>query len=728
MLELKNITKIYENSLNKAVLKNLNLRFNSTGLVSILGPSGAGKSTLLNIIGGLDRNYMGEVIVDGRSMKTFKESDFDRYRNHKIGFVFQNSTLIEHLSVLENISIKLKLSRCKEKRLLLEELGLNDYLNKKPNELSGGEILRVQVARALVNNSSIILADEPTGALDSKNSIKIMEILKEISKTKLVIMVTHNEELARNYSDRIIRIKDGEIVSDSLPNEEIKKEELILNPTKLSFKDALFLSFKNIITKKTRVLITSIAISVGIIGIALILSISNGINKYIKILEEDTAYLYPILIEDSVIDNTNLDINLKQNDEGKIYRLNSNKNVKKNDLNSLKTYLEEKGINTLSNNINYIYDLDLNIYRSDYQKLDLSDIFFELDQENLTNSFEIVKGRSPTKYNEIALILNENNEIYDYTLDILGNFNKNSYNYEEFLGLEYKLVLSSKFYIKENDLYIDKSSDKRHIKKLVDEGEKIKIVGIIKPKEFYGIESNIGYLSDLTKYISDSNKKSRIYIEQAKNQNINIFTKTPFADEFNSSYENNISRIGVINNIKRILIYPKDIKAKDKIISLLKDKVTFNDYFKRTIDEFKNIVDITTTVLIAFVSISLLVSIIMIGIITYISVLERTHEIGVLRSIGASKRDIKRIFNAETFIIGLSSGLFGITIASFLNILINKIIFNYIELNDIASLSISDSLALILISISITMIGGVIPANIASGKDPIKALKCSDNL
>ncbi len=728
MLELKNITKIYENSLNKAVLKNLNLRFNSIGLVSILGPSGAGKSTLLNIIGGLDRNYMGEVIVDGRSMNSFKESDFDRYRNHKIGFVFQNSTLIEHLSVLENISIKLKLSRCKEKLLLLEELGLTNYLNKKPNELSGGEILRVQVARALANNSSIILADEPTGALDSKNSIKIMEILKEISKTKLVIMVTHNEELARNYSDRIIRIKDGEIVSDSLPNEEIKKEELILNSTKFSFKDAIFLSFKNIITKKTRVLITSIAISVGIIGIALILSISNGINKYIKILEEDTAYSYPILIEDSVIDNTNRDINLKQNDEGKIYRLNSNKNVKKNDLNSLKTYLEEKGINTLSNNINYIYDLDLNIYRSDYQKLDLSDIFFELDQENLTNSFEIVKGRFPTKYNEIVLILNENNEIYDYTLDILGNFNKNSYNYEEFLGLEYKLVLSSKFYIKENDLYMDKSSDKRHIKKLVDEGEKIKIVGIIKPKEFFEIESNIGYLNDLTKYISDSNKKSRIYIEQAKNQNINVFTKTPFADEFNSSYEDNLSRIGVINNIKRILIYPKDIKAKDKIISLLKDKVTFSDYFKTTIDEFKNIVDITTTVLIAFVSISLLVSIIMIGIITYISVLERTHEIGVLRSIGASKRDIKRIFNAETFIIGLSSGLLGITIASFLNILINKIIFNYIELNDIASLSISDSIILILISISITMIGGVIPANIASNKDPIKALKCSNNL
>ena len=746
MLELKNITKIYENSLNKTVLKNLNLKFNNHGLCVILGPSGSGKSTLLNLIGGLDNNYMGDILIDGISLKSFKE--LDSYRNHKIGFIFQNYALIEHLTSLENVMLSLKLSNKLKDRdaiKILEKVGIIDY-NKKPNELSGGEQLRVGIARALVNNPDIILADEPTGALDSKNSIKIMELLKDISKNKLVIMVTHNEELANTFADRIIRINDGEITFDSGFKEELELNKTLVKKTKMPFKDAIHLSFKNLITKKGRTFIISLGASIGLTGIALILSLSNGINKYINSLEEETIYSYPItILKETVNDSLDLDLDYINHNEDKVYvnqkldYLNKNSLIKENDLIAFNDYLEKNNINNYVNNINYSYDIKLNIYK-DYELVDLNeylkkkninnnyieDIFIELNQNYLKNSFKLLDGKFPENYNELVLILNENNEIYDYTLEMLGFYNKDNLEYNELLNLNLKLVLNSSFYVKEKNYWFNKSNNQDYLKKLIDESETIKIVGIVKSKYDIGIDANIGYLSDLTNYVSNKNKESLIYKEQIENQNNNIFTNTLFVNEIDSSLNDNLTEIGIITEPSKITIIPKDFKSKEKIVDLINNydnDITYNDYFKSIINSITEIINTITKVLIIFVSISLIVSSIMIGIITYVSVLERTKEIGILRCLGARKKDIIRIFNAENLIIGSFSSLISITVTLFLNLLINKIIDSYINIHNIAILTINNILIIYFVSIFITMIGGLIPSILASKKDPIISLK-----
>ena len=817
MLELKKIYKEYiTGDFKQVALDKVNLNFRKNEFVSILGPSGSGKTTLLNIIGGLDNYTSGDLIINEVSTKDFKDNDWDIYRNHRVGFIFQNYNLIGHQSILSNVELALTLSgvgkseRRKKAILALKKVGLEKHINKNPNQLSGGQMQRVAIARALVNDPDILLADEPTGALDSTTSQQIMKLLKEVAKDKLVIMVTHNSELARAYSTRIIELRDGSIISDSNPYvgkvNTVEDEIIRKNKTKkthMSFKTALGLSFNNLKTKKGRTILTAFAGSIGIIGIALILSLSNGVNKYIERVEAETLSSYPLTIMEESADLTEVmgilasgkdkEIN---HDKDKIYSntiMNKMFNsfvtkVSKNDLKTFKKYLDNNDeIGKYVNEIKYGYNIDLNIfntYNGELVKVNPSnlmsdlgminsnemssmyssfgmgsnDVFVELmdNKENVLSQYDLIYGSYPEKYDEVVLIVNSNNEISDYTLYALGlkdqkmlkemmyNVMKGEevddtnleFSYEDICNIEFKLMINTDLFTKEGNRYVDRSNDLNYVNSILDKSVPLKVVGILRGNDdsvsYVSKTGGVGYTSKLTEYVINSVKNSSIVHEQENNKEVNIFTGSTF--KLDESYEDNLRKLGVtsVDNPSSISIYSKDFEAKENVVRIIdeynkealeEEKITYTDTIGLLINNVTTIVNIISYVLIAFVSISLVVSSIMIGIITYISVLERTKEIGILRSIGASKKDIARVFNAETFIIGLFAGCMGIIITLILNIPINVIINNLSGISGITKLPLVGSIILIIISVLLTMLGGLIPSKIASNKEPVLALR-----
>ena len=865
MLQLKNITKNYLSGDNEVqALKGINIEFRENEFVSILGQSGCGKTTLLNIIGGLDRYTSGDLIINGKSTKEFKDKDWDTYRNHSVGFVFQSYNLIPHQTVLANVELALTISGVgkaeRRKRAIeaLQKVGLGDQINKKPNQMSGGQMQRVAIARALVNDPDILLADEPTGALDSKTSVQVMEILKEISKDRLIIMVTHNPELAKKYSSRIVKLLDGKIIDDSNPykssEEDVKKARNKKDKSgkaSMKFTTAVRLSLNNLMTKKGRTFLTSFAGSIGIIGIALILSLSHGMQSYINRVEEDTLSSYPLTIQEASIDVTSMleammgNGEKEEHNDNKIYSRPIVNNIletvstklQTNNLEEFKKYLEsgDTNIKDYINAIQYEYNLNLNIYKQNedktYQQVNPSKVFDELgfgemmesrqstssmmsgsmtmtqtdvwnemlDNQNLLQSqYDVLAGKWPTKYNEVVLIVDENNEVSDYTLYSLGikdikELNESmekiknkekveageseSYSYDDLLNYKFKILLNTDYYKESGNAWQDMSNDDEYMKNVVDNAEEITIVGIIKPNEEIVSSSGagmIGYTKELKEYVINKINETEIVKEQKESPNINVFTGIEFPENQNSSfdysqltdeqrmymstlseaelaelmknyaenstatYDSNLSTLGVVdlNKPSTINIYPKDFESKDMIttrISEYNDKqtndgkeenvITYTDIVGVMMSSVSTIINVISYVLIAFVGISLVVSSIMIGIITYISVLERTKEIGILRSIGASKKDVSRVFNAETLIIGLVAGLIGIVVTLLLNIPINMIIKSIVGISNISKLPTAGAIILVVISVGLTMIAGLIPARFAAKRDPVEALR-----
>ena len=757
MLKLENITKIYEGKNFKQIaLNDVTLAFRNNEFVSILGPSGSGKTTLLNIIGGLDKYTYGNLIIDGVSTRKYKERDWNNYRSKKVGFIFQSYNLINHQTVLSNVLLSLNIAGKPKKesiklaKKVLKDVGLENYIKKKPKELSGGQMQRVAIARALVTNPNIILCDEPTGALDSQTSIQIMELLKEISKEKLVIMVTHNVTLANKYSDRVIALNDGVITYDTSPyeveNYSLKK---IKNKRKTMNKfTSLTLSFNNLLTKKSRTLLTSFAGSIGIIGIALVLSLSKGTQKYINKIEKNTFSKYPISIMESYIDYQNMFDKEKEScKNGSICSINdlTNNVVNDNKINSISKFsniLKQnyENINNYTLDINYNYNIDLNIYKAN-KIIENSSLYFKEFFNNnspLLKEYTLIYGKLPEKYNEIVIVTDENGKLplslmkslfLNEDIDLSKTIN---ISFEKIIDSKFKLVSETSYYIYENDTwqYIKNNQDK--INDILNKSINLKITGILKLNKDAVISESgfIGYSKKLINYLNDEVNSSNIKKSILENKDINPLTNNLY-DE-NMTYEMLLDSISINDkNPIKIDIYPKDYKSKEKIESIIKkynednsnDKVYYTDYLKVFLNSITSLIKMITYVLTAFIGVSLIVSSIMISIITYISVLERTKEIGILRSLGASKKDIKNIFKAETIIIGTISGFIGVGVTILLNKAIDKVIYNLMGIPHITYLPWNYIFYLILISIVLCLISGLVPAKIASKKDPVISLR-----
>ncbi len=1019
MLQIKNIHKQYETgTLIQKALDGVSLNLRDNEFVAILGPSGSGKTTLLNIIGGLDRYDDGDVIINGISTKKYKDRDWDSYRNHTIGFVFQSYNLIPHQTVLANVELALTISgtskaeRKQRAMKALEEVGLGNQYHKKPSQMSGGQMQRVAIARALVNDPDILLADEPTGALDSETSVQVMDLLKEVAKDRLVVMVTHNPELAKEYATRIVELKDGLIINDSDP---FVIEESInaprhenLGKASMSLMTSLSLSFNNLRTKKARTFLTAFAGSIGIIGIALILSLSNGVNQYIQSIEEETLSEYPLQIQSTGFDVASMMGEVHSSEEKpqgdiEIYDMITNmfSKIGSNDLVSLKEYLEsdQSNIQTFTNAIEYNYNVAPQIYSSDLNNIHQvhpdksfkalgigssissnsmmssmmsTDVFYPMPSQPklYEDQYDIKAGRWPENYNECVLVLTNNGGISDFMLYSLGLRDYNeletmiqqfvkeekvevpsntiAYSYDDIIGIKFKLVNPSNYYQYDSnyDVYIDKSEDENYMKQLIEQGETLEIVGIVQPLDNANaamLRSGINYPSALTDHIMKQAASSELVQKQLANPNIDIFTGKPFNEpsdnafdvnsllsidenmiksafnfdaskinipsmnidvtqlnldnitlpqfdlesllgqlnfelskediqsiaellkqDFNqylidnnyndvnqmpmyfvsylkqestqtllkevmskwlqnsgltkqfveqikielekqtqtfsneiiqsvtqqlasnmsgqmdlmanqiqnailvdtskfaqafklnmneeelsdlmltlmmketSTYDNNLKKLEYadVDEPSIISVYPLDFKSKQEVVKILdnynthmevidKDKViSYTDYVGTLMSSVTNIINVVSYVLVAFVAISLVVSSIMIGVITYISVLERKKEIGILRAIGASKRNISQVFNAETFIIGLFSGVLGIMITVLLLIPSNMIIHQVANNNNMnAVLPISGAIILIVLSVILTLIGGLIPSRKAAKEDPVTALR-----
>lgn len=980
MLVLKGIKKEYSAGDSTVMaLKGVDIAFRENEFVSILGPSGCGKTTLLNIIGGLDHYSDGDLIINGRSTKQYKDHDWDTYRNHSVGFVFQNYNLIPHQTVLSNVELAMTLTGVskseRRKRAIeaLERVGLGDQLKKKPNQMSGGQMQRVAIARALVNDPDILLADEPTGALDTETSVQIMELLKEVAKDRLVVMVTHNPELAESYSTRIIKLLDGKVIGDTDPFSLDKASETTAAKPKqlasMSFFTALSLSLNNLMTKKGRTILTAFAGSIGIIGIALILSLSNGIQSYIDKVQEDTLSTYPLSIMEEEYDMSSVlstvastksgdidhDLNAVYSDSSMAEILDAMISVEstKNDLGAFNDYIlsEESGAEEYISTIQYTYGITPQIYsetalEDSVYRVNPSSVFSRINgmetmteamssgsslvsmmssarnmdvwtelidnEELLESQYDVVAGHWPENYDEVILVVDSNNEVNDlymYTLglkdpsEVDGSFNaalsgetidseQISYTYDEILNLSFKAVLPTDYfkYDEEAGTWEDMRENSTYMEYIVKNGVEIKVVGIIRPKEdavATAITGAIGYTKELTEYIIDGVNNSEIVKQQMNEPTVDVFTglrfddgsiaepdKTEKAEEFSeyisemndsekaelyiqiastpdeatvnaqvqqtmagldraameamltegiaqqagidttaaaaylaemsddeitqytmqavseavtiqyaqqisqqlgamntealgamldglvleadtdtlamlydsympkalsdSTYDANMEALGYadLSTPTSINIYASSFEAKDEIVRIIgeyNDKVTaegrdeavisYTDYVGLLMSSITTIINVISYVLIGFVSISLVVSSIMIGIITYISVLERTKEIGILRSIGASKKDVSRVFNAETLIVGFVSGLFGIVITMLLNIPISAIVKHLSDVPNVASLPITAAVILVCISMLLTFIAGLIPSRVASKKDPVEALR-----
>lgn len=865
MLKLVNIRKnYYAGSTTVEALNGVSIEFRKNEFVSVLGQSGCGKTTLLNIIGGLDKYTEGDLIINGKSTKLFKDRDWDNYRNHSIGFIFQSYNLIPHQSVLSNVELALTLSgvskaeRRRRASEALDKVGLSDQKNKRPNEMSGGQMQRVAIARALVNNPEILLADEPTGALDSETSVQIMDLLKEIAKDRLVIMVTHNPELAEKYSTRIVRLLDGKIIDDTMPysseNDECEEKKSEKRPS-MSFLTALSLSLNNLMTKKARTFLTSFAGSIGIIGIALILSLSSGVNAYIKNVEENTLASYPISIEKTGMDISNLVSDLMDEhevvEETEPDRIYSNNimtemmstmvnGLSSNNLALLKKHIEETdAFDENSSEIEYKYSTVMNIYDEKGGKVNPNTVFSTLfgedsasssyqsasafsntevwnrlfdNKEFLEKQYEVVAGRFPENYDEIVLVVDKNNRISDYTLYSLGLKDSKeleemmqkamngekiepteqvSYSYDDILNLKFRLLCNTDYFEKKADgLWVDKTDDELYVQSKLSDALQISVVGILRPSEdslSTGTSGFVGYTSELMEHLINQVNDSEIVKTQKENPDVNVFTGLPFttdetemsfeqiteyisslpqeeqaeysayiqqmqssgmteeeiAERFNSAikgqsdsatYSDNLSLMGVsdLNEPSVINIYPNSFEAKENISALIdeynasadeSDKITYTDYIGLMLSSVTTIINAISYILIAFVSISLIVSSIMIGIITYISVLERTKEIGILRAMGASKRDVSRVFNAETLIVGFVAGAIGILVTLLLLIPINAIIELITDISGLAALPVTGGIILVVISMLLTLVAGIFPSRVAAKRDPVTALR-----
>ncbi len=880
MLSLSNITKLYKSgdSVVRA-LDGVSISFRENEFVSILGPSGGGKTTLLNIVGGLDRYTDGDLVINGKTTKQFTSKDWDAYRNHSVGFIFQSYNLIGHLNVLANVELALTLSgvskkeRRKRATEALNKVGLGDQLKKKPNQMSGGQMQRVAIARALVNDPDILLADEPTGALDSETSLQIMALLKEIAEDRLVIMVTHNPELAENYSTRIIKLQDGRVTDDSNPfteKEGQKKVNATKKHTSMSLFTALSLSLRNLMTKKARTLLTSFAGSIGIVGIALILALSTGINAYIDSVEEDTLSSYPLTIQKSSVDLTSSLIELMNatkvpegRDPDKVYSNDVMSKMMKatitssvqNNLTDFKVFLDgnKSNIKKYTTDIKYRYSTPLNIYKADMEngidKVSPDTAFDEIgmgpsasqgssmssssmggmgmmssmmsvwkelvgDNKLLSEQYTVLKGRLPKAYNEAVIIVTQNNELSDFTLyslgikdpaelkDMLKEYQETGeitftptetqYTYDDLLSLSYKLLVNSDYFEKQNGVWVDRSKDDIYVAQKLENAEEIKIVGVLRPNSDALSDAETGsiaYTHELMEKLVDKVSKSDIVKQQLENPETDVFTNTPFSNGEKLSFKNmqelsaflstlpedqraqataslsqmsqsgmseqailsafaqamsssseetldsRLAQIGYsdIKTPSAIEIYSKDFESKDEIEAIIKDynddakeekdKISYTDYIGLMMSSITSIINAISYILIAFVAISLVVSSIMIGIITYISVLERTREIGILRAIGASKRDIGRVFNAETLIVGFAAGAIGILLTLLLIIPINAFLRAFTEISASAFLPPLAAGALMVVSIFLTVVAGLFPSKVAANKDPVVALR-----
>lgn len=778
MLKLVNISKDYKaGDMVTHALVDINLEFRTNEFVSILGPSGCGKTTMLNVIGGLDKYQKGDLLLDDKSTKNFRDSEWDSYRNATIGFVFQNYNLIAHLSVLDNVEIAMTLSgvssseRKKRAKKALKDVGLGDQLKKRPNQLSGGQMQRVAIARALVNQPKILLADEPTGAIDSHTSVTILNLLKKISKERLVIMVTHNTRLAEEYSDRIIKLLDGRIIEDSKiyeNNDDVVFTEKLKNKkVSMSFITALKSSFKNLISKKARTLITSVAGSIGIIGIALVLAISFGMNQYVNSMQSDTLAGFPLAINPMVSATSNMmagprgrindevgnDDSIEFPDDGVIHPYDSSTDVTAHSniiSNEFLDYLDglDKG---LYNSISYTRAVALNLVvktesggyikagagasSSPMQMFSSNGYFNEIpnSRDFIESQYDLLgsQSRYPEDYDEAVLIVDSENNIDVEFLEEFGITVTSDYELEDFIGMEFKVINNDDYYTKINGIYVAGSDYESMYNS--ENSLTVKITGVMRVKESASSEIltlGIGYTTFLTDKVLLNAKTSEIVVNQNQNTETNLLTGRPFT-EF-SNYESIIQMLGGEDIPTGMQIYPVSFDAKDEIKAYLDnynstkedvDKVLYTDLAEMISETISSLLNTITIILTAFAAISLLVSSIMIGIITYVSVVERTKEIGILRSIGARKKDISRVFIAESVIIGFVAGVIGIVLTAILIVPINIIIGNLIDISGFASLPILQGLGLLVLSVGLTFIAGFIPSRIAAKKDPVVALR-----
>ena len=910
MLKLVNITKNYKTGDTVVpALRGVNIEFGENEFVAVLGQSGCGKTTLLNIIGGLDQYTGGDLIINGVSTKKYKSSDWDLYRNRSIGFVFQSYQLIPHQSVLSNVELTMTLSgisREERKKRAIEALkavGLGDQLNKKPNQMSGGQMQRTAIARALVNNPDIILADDPTGALDSVTSVQIMEILKEVAKDRLVIMVTHNPELAETYATRIVRLVDGVVTEDrAVSEEEEKKEPGIVEvvgtdpmaealpekkkaatekkaektkakkKTSMSFFTALSLSLKNLMTKKGRTFLTAFAGAIGIIGIAMILSLSTGVQNYIDSVESDTLANYPLQIYRETVDfaemmesmmPTSEETSDEDGEDKEITEITSNNMMTnmitsiandktENDMAAAKEFIDSnEELQALVQSVEYGYSTPLYVYRTDgllsgeegLMQVNPATVMDNMGMTGSTSSsmlslmsgeydvwaslpknrdmteqmYELVDGRYPENYDEVVVAVSEDGKIGDYTLYALGMLDQVelkdlmtdvmsgkelekketlTYSFEELYALEFTAIPSTAYYEKkDNGTYEDVSEDEERLLKILsDEGIKLKIVGVVSVTQ--NASSNVSvyggvlYQAALIDELIDRVNESEIVKAQKEDPDTDVFTGIAFPTDdeeeekaltmedlenylsglseeeqatsqamitamlqqgmseeevlsqfsafmtttTDATYEGNLSLLGVSDpeDPAEIDIYPVDFEAKEKIVDILNaysssldegEELKYTDYVGLIMSSVTTIINVITYILIGFVGISLVVSSIMIGIITYISVLERTREIGILRAIGASKKDISRVFNAETIIIGFISGMIGIAVPYGVSVFVNALVEGHFGVENIMYLAPQAAVILVLISMLLTLIGGLIPSKLAAKKDPVEALR-----
>ena len=911
MLVLKDIVKDYvTGDTTVRAMKNISINFRENEFVAILGPSGCGKTTMLNIIGGLDRYTSGDLVINGKSTKTFTDGDWDTYRNHSIGFVFQSYNLITHQTVLANVELALTLSGVSKKERrekaieALKKVGLEKHIYKRPTQMSGGQMQRVAIARALINNPDIILADEPTGALDSETSVQIMELLKEVAKDKLVIMVTHNPDLALQYATRVIRCLDGSVIDDSnpfVPTEEdykIEKEKAEEEKKKgkkpsMSMSTAFTLSLRNLVTKRTRTILTAVAGSIGIIGIALVLALSNGINGYIDRIESDALLLFPMSVEKEAVNTdsllqTALGLNplLGVNHEKDAVYVNTSFNTmintfvaqsNSNNLQSFKKYIDENRakFDELCNDVQFNYTTKLNIYRvqdgenpiqvnpstlldnMNMESLSSLEGFVDInsyvnlwkqlvgDNETIDNYYDVIYGRLPKDYNEVVLIVDGNNEVTELMAYALGlkdqsQFTANLMNalsggeklesgdaeritYDDIIGLRFKMLTNSDLMHKDEKtgLWSDMRNNAIYVDSRLKNAIDIKVVGIVRPGEDNVLSIGtgyIGYTGELMDYALKRTRESEVVKEQLANPKKDVITgleffdktvndfdladidlneidfnklnitpflsmakdmdlsqiditdmssmfnfgnmsdlqkklmegyldddqvlafKQAYIDTINSkcSLEKTYETIGYSDesNPTSIALYPKDFETKEEVNNMVDfynktvskdghEELTINctDYIGIAMNIATQAINIVTYTLVIFVAISLVVSSIMIGIITYVSVIERTKEIGILRSIGASKRDVSNVFNAETFIIGLSAGLIGIGVTILCEIPINLLLRTLTGAPISAILPFTDGLLLVCISVFLTFIAGLIPSSLAAKKDPVEALR-----
>ena len=771
MLELKNIVKKYNTGGSEVeVLKSVNIHFRENEFVSILGASGSGKTTLLNIIGGLDKYTSGDMALMGRSTKEFKDRDWDSYRNGTIGFVFQSYNLISHLSVIENVKLALSISghsnseNHEKAKKVLEDVGLAEHLYKKPNQLSGGQMQRVAIARALVTDPKIILADEPTGALDSKTSVQIMELIKEISKTKLVIMVTHNPEIAKKYSDRIVRVKDGEIQEDTNPyiTEESVDNGFALKKTAMAFGSAIKSSFKNLLTKKFRTFMTVAASSIGIISIGLVLSISSGMDKYIQTMQNENLSSMPIMISANQV-NFGLSVdddNSEKDSNASELVPKSRRDVHRNLYSVDSLGNGETFISYIQNNAkDYYSTIDFaegyklqaltknakgDVVAVKQEQTSLNDNIFGVlpeDKNLIMNQYEVVKSSKESfEYpsdNEVVLFTAKNNEIDKATIKALGFDENTKVKYEDVIGKEFSVIDNNNYYRKIGDGFVPRDVDT----KMYDSGTKVKVVAILKAKDsFTRPQMTIGYTRALQKAMIEKEAKSDIVVAQQKDKTRNIITNQKMDGD---TAEQVLATLGAKTAPSAINIYPRSFNDRDKIAGVINDfnkkvaekygsdssdyhkySITYADLAKQMTTIMSQMINTISLILSAFAGISLIVSSIMIGILTYVSVVERTKEIGILRAIGARKKDITRIFIAEAGLIGFISGAVGVVVTMLLSVPISGSIAKALKVEAFtASLNIQSSIGLILLSLVLTLIASIVPSRIAAKKDPVEALR-----